>query len=251
MCLFCALSPGSLSRRTILRAAPAACLLPAGVAADDLVEPATRLKVPDGAPRTVALTLDACSGGTDMRILATLLDLSVPATLFVTGLWLRANAEALRWLRARPDLFTLQNHGERHLPPVLGARQVYGLPVAGTIEAVRREVTLGADAIAAACGTRPTWYRGATGRYSPSALAAIEAMGWRIAGYTLSADAGASLPATSVARRMAAARQGDVILAHVNHPARPAGAGVAAGVAALRAAGVAFVGLDALPVATA
>lgn len=207
-----------------------------------------RLAVPDGAARTVTLTLDACSGGTDMRIIETLTSLSIPATIFVTGLWLRANGPAARLLLARSDLFTVQNHGERHVPPVLGTRLVYGLAVAGTLEAVEREVTRGTEAILAAGGARPGWYRGATGRYSPAAMAAIEGLGYRIAGYSLSADQGASLPAASVVRRIAASRNGEVILAHVNHPQRPSGAGVAAGVEALRKAGAVFVGLDALPV---
>jgi hypothetical protein len=47
---------------------------------------------------------------------------------------------------------------------------------------------------------------------------------------------------------MASAANGEVILAHVNQPNRPSGAGVATGLAALRQAGVVFVGLDAVPV---
>lgn len=212
------------------------------------MEPSLRLAVPDGAARIVALTLDACSGGTDMRIVEVLTGLSIPATIFVTGPWLRANGGVARLFLGRSDLFTLQNHGERHVPPVLGNRLVYGLPVAGTLEAVEREVTGGSAAILAAGGVRPGWYRGATGRYSPAAIVAIEAMGYRIAGYSLSADQGASLPAASVARRIAAARKGEVILAHVNHPHRPSGAGVAAGLVELRKAGVQFVSLDTFPV---
>jgi peptidoglycan/xylan/chitin deacetylase (PgdA/CDA1 family) len=150
-------------------------------------------------------------------------------------------------MHAHPDLFTLQNHGERHLPPVMGNRRVYGLPVAGTLDAVHREVTRGADLVAEARGERPRWYRGAAGLYSPAAFDAIQQMGCLIAGYSLNADEGASLPAASVAHRIAAARSGDVIVAHINQPHRPSGAGVAEGVGALRQAGVVFVGLDALP----
>ncbi len=252
MCRHCASFPAGpvgLSRRSFHKGALAAAMSPACVSVgNDPVEPAMRLVVPDGAARTVALTLDACSGGTDMRIIETLTGLAVPATIFVTGLWLRANRPAAAVFLARPDLFTLQNHGDRHVPPVLGTRLVYGLAVAGTLAAVEREVTLGAEAIVAAGGVRPNWYRGATGRYSPTAMAAIEAMGYRIAGYSLSADEGASLPAASVSRRIAASRNGEVILAHVNHPHRPSGAGVAAGMAELRRAGVVFVGLDTVPV---
>jgi peptidoglycan/xylan/chitin deacetylase (PgdA/CDA1 family) len=249
MCWRCAV-PIRLSRRSFHTGLLAATVDPSCLLAppEEIVEPEMRLVVPAGAPRTVALTLDACSGAADMRIIETLLELSVPATIFVTGLWLRGNPHALALLLARPDLFSLENHGERHLPPVLGSRTVYGLQVAGTLEAVQREVDRGADVLVAAGGVRPRWYRGAAALYSPSAIGAIEALGFSIAGYSLSADEGASLPAAAVARRMEAAKNGEVLLAHVNQPLRPSGAGVTEGVAALRRAGVVFVGLDTLPI---
>jgi len=239
------LPPPNLSRRSLLAAVIAPACLPAP--AEALLEPAISLQLPPDAPRTVALTLDACSGLVDLRIVQTLIDLSVPAAIFATGLWLRGNASVLAVMHARPDLFTLQNHGELHLPPVLGPRRVYGLPVAGTLDAVQREVSRGADLVAQARGERPRWYRGAAGLYSPSALATIQDMGFLIAGYSLNADEGASLPAESVARRIAAARSGDVIVAHINQPHRPSGAGVAAGVTRLKQDGTMFVALDALP----
>jgi peptidoglycan/xylan/chitin deacetylase (PgdA/CDA1 family) len=249
MCWRCAV-PIRLSRRSFHTGLLAATIDPTCLLAppEEIVEPEMRLLAPAGAARTVALTLDACSGAADMRIIETLLDLAVPATIFVTGLWLHGNPHALGLLLARPDLFTLENHGERHLPPVLGSRTVYGLQVAGTLEAVQREVERGADALVAAGGVRPRWYRGAAALYSPSAIGAIEALGFTIAGYSLSADEGASLPAAAVARRMGAAKNGEVLLAHVNRPGRPSGAGVAEGVAALRRAGAVFVGLDTLPI---
>jgi peptidoglycan/xylan/chitin deacetylase (PgdA/CDA1 family) len=241
--------PSGLTRRSfhqgLFSAAILAPCLPGP--ADALVEPAISLVVPADAPRTVALTLDACSGLVDMRIVETLVALAVPATIFATGLWLRGNAPTIALMRARADLFTLQNHGELHLPPVLGTRRVYGLPVAGTLDAIHREVARGADLVAQARGERPRWYRGAAGLYSPPAIEAIQAMGCAIAGYSLNADGGASLPAASVARRIAAARSGDVIVAHVNQPHRPSGEGVAAGITALKQAGAVFVGLDTLP----
>jgi peptidoglycan/xylan/chitin deacetylase (PgdA/CDA1 family) len=218
-----------------------------GGTSEALVEPAISLTLPEDAPRTVALTLDACSGATDMRIVETLVALSVPATIFASGLWLPGNAAAVALMRAHAGLFSIQNHGERHLPPVLGTRRVYGLAVAGTMDAIEREVTRGGEMVTAARGARPHWYRAAAGLYSPAAVEAIQAMGWSIAGYSLNADEGASLPAASAARRIAAARSGDVIVAHINQPHRPSGAGVADGIAALKRAGAVFVGLDALP----
>ena len=69
--------------------------------------------VPAGTPRTVALTLDACSGAADMRIIDTLIALSVPATIFVTGLWLRTNRALLGVLRTQELLAArLEGAGE-------------------------------------------------------------------------------------------------------------------------------------------
>jgi peptidoglycan/xylan/chitin deacetylase (PgdA/CDA1 family) len=250
MCLRCA-APMRLSRRSFNTSVLAAAAVdPSCLAAgaSDEVVPRMRLVVPARSRRTMALTLDACDGEADHRIIQVLFAMNVPATIFVSGLWLRSNPHVFGLLRGRPDLFSLQNHGERHIPPVLGPRTVYGLAVAGTMEAVEHEVKYGADALVAAGGERPTWYRGAAAVYSPQALSAIEGMGFQIGGFSLSADLGASLPAAAVARRMEAAANGEVLLAHVNHPGRSSGAGVVAGVEALRAAGVTFVKLGTLPV---
>jgi peptidoglycan/xylan/chitin deacetylase (PgdA/CDA1 family) len=250
MCRPSDLPPPALSRRGLFASAvlPASgfCRGEAGGSAP--VEPRMRLALAADAPPSVALTLDGCSGAADLRILAALVRLGVPATLFVTARFLRRNRELVPQLRARENLFSLQNHGERHVPAVLGTFRPYGLAPAGTLAAVQREVAGGAAAIVATGAPPPRWYRGATALYSPAALPAIEAMGFRIAGFSLNADEGASVPAASVARRIAAARPGDVIIAHANHPEQPSGAGVVAGVEALLAKGVRFTGLDVGPV---
>ncbi|MES2713066.1 MAG: polysaccharide deacetylase family protein [Pseudomonadota bacterium] len=231
-----------LSRRGVLAMVGALAAAPA--AAEALVDPRMRLNLAPGAPLTVALTLDACGGGFDMRIAQALVDAAVPATIFATGLWLDRNPDALTLLLARPDLFGFENHGARHVPAVLGTGRVFNLPVAGRIEAVEREVTEGAAAITAACGATPRWYRGATGRYSPGAMEGIGRLGLGIAGYSLNADDGAALAPGRVAQRIAVASSGSIILAHINHPERGSGAGFAAGILALKARGATFIRLD-------
>lgn len=204
-----------------------------------------RLDIPDGSPRTIALTLDACGGGTDLRILQTLVDREIPATIFVTALWLHRNETAAGILRSQPGLFNVQNHGERHLPAIIGSASVFGLTPAGTPGAIRQEVERGADAIIAAGFPRPVWYRGATALYSPSAIDMIEASGFKIAGFSVSGDDGASLPASRVVARLSRCTSGDIVIAHLNRPGRPSGGGVAAGIKALQSNGVRFVRLDA------
>lgn len=234
-----------LSRRSFHKGLLSATLAPGCLSRPGLVEPHMRLAVAAEAPRTVALTLDACGGATDMRIVQVLLDQAVPVTIFATALWLRGNGKVAEAMRTRPDMFSVQNHGERHLPPVLGSRPVYGLVPAGTLDAIRREVERGAAAVEAAGFPRPMWYRGATALYSPAALGLIEGMGFKVAGFSVNGDEGASSPASVVTHRYANAVSGSVIISHVNQPNRPSGAGVAAGVEMLLAAGVRFVTLDA------
>jgi peptidoglycan/xylan/chitin deacetylase (PgdA/CDA1 family) len=247
MCRFC------LSRRTLLAAS---ALLPltlapafAATASDEPVEPRMRLANPPPDRLTVALTLDACPGAFDERIAAALVKGGTPATIFVTELWLRRNPAGLAFLLAHRDLFGIENHGELHIPPVLGHRSIFGLPVAGDLVAVRREVTEGATCIGTTTGAASRWYRAAGGYYSPSAMPAIQELGFGIAGYSLNADVGASLPARSVAGRIVNATNGEIIVAHINQPDRSSGEGVVAGIWELQRRGVRFLRLDQLAAA--
>ncbi len=235
-----------LSRRTLLAAPALLALAPARPVPplDRPVEPYMRLSGASSDRLVVALTLDACPGGFDERIAEALVLSGIPATIFVTGVWLRHNPAGLAFLLAHRDLFAIENHGELHIPPVLGHRRIFAIPVAGDLATVRHEVVAGAASITDATGTTPRWYRAATGYYSLSAMPAIQQLGFGIAGFSLNADAGASLPAHSVADRIAKATSGAIIVAHINQPFRPSGAGVVAGVRELQHRGATFVRLD-------
>jgi len=216
--------------------------------ARDLVEPV--LHVPAGQPGgpEVALTLDACTGDVDHRILDVLIAHDIAATIFVTGRWLKRNAATMTILLAHPELFEIEDHGLNHVPAVLGTEKPYGLAPAGTIDAVLGEVDGGARMLKAATGIAPHWYRDATALYSPAAMDAITADHFRIAGFSLNADYGASLPAPKAELRILSASDGDVIIAHINQPTRASGAGIAKGLVELQAKGFRFVKLsDALP----
>lgn len=172
--------------RPALLLAALLALVPAGPASAEktqLLEP--RLTIAKGGPAgpQVALTLDACGGALDHRILDVLIAERIATTIFVTRRWLDANPEGTRLLLAHPDLFAFEDHGAEHVPAVIGSEQPYGIMPAGTAEAVAAEVVGGAEAIARATGTQAQWYRGATALYSPDAIALIEALGFRVAGF--------------------------------------------------------------------
>ncbi|MEQ1950811.1 polysaccharide deacetylase family protein [Mesorhizobium sp. CN2-181] len=212
--------------------------------AGQLVEPTLHLKKSAGGGTRVALTLDACGGHTDSRILTALVDNKISATIFVTGLWLKRNAVAFAIMRAHPDLFEIENHGARHVPAVDAPVHVYGLKAAGSLEAVDAEVQGGAAAIGKAGGDTPHWFRGAAAKYDATSLKEIEALGFRVAGFSINADGGSLLPAATTERRVAAAKDGDVIIAHINQPTHAAGAGLVKGLLQLKARGVTFVRLQ-------
>jgi peptidoglycan/xylan/chitin deacetylase (PgdA/CDA1 family) len=215
------------------------------LAGSGIIEPRMTIAAGGAAGPRVALTLDACDGRTDMRIVNVLVENRIPATIFATGRWIRSNPAALKLLLSHPDLFEIEDHGARHVPAIDKPIRVYGLVTAGSPAGVRAEVVGGADAVAKATGRRPAWFRGAAAQYTPTSLALIRTLGFKVAGYSLSADEGALLGTRQTAARIAAAKDGEVIIAHVNHPEKPAGAGVAAGVLALKARGFHFVKLDA------
>jgi len=225
-------------------AAPSFAGIPKG-----LVEPHMHF-VPQGRRPQVAMTLDACMGETDMRILGPLISNRIPVTIFATKRWLDNNPPAVALLLQHKDLFDIQNHGAMHLPAVIGTETVYGLEPAGTPDAVVAEVQNGERAVTAATGIAPTWYRDATALYSRDAMRLIAELNLSIAGFSLNGDIGASVPAAAAHARIAAARSGDVIISHINQPKRAAGAGVIAGILALKARGFSFVHLNDVTITT-
>lgn len=211
--------------------------------ASALIEPHMRFTPTDGQLQ-VAITLDACMGETDMRILGPLIENAIPVSIFATGRWLDHNPATIRLLREHPDLFVVENHGAKHLSAVIGNERPYGLVPAGTAAAVAEEVRGGAEAITRSFGTTPKWYRDATALYSPDAIAVVNSMGFRIAGFSLNGDFGASASASTAHKRIAGAKSGDIVISHINQPHRPAGQGVISGILALKARGFQFMHLD-------
>ena len=205
---------------------------------------------PTAGAAQVAITLDACMGLTDQRILDTLIAEAIPATIFATRLWLDANPRTIETLTRHRGQIVVQNHGAQHLAAVIGSEHPYGIAPVGTTDGLFAEVMGGAQAVKDAFGAAPAWYRDATALYSPDAMPLIGTMGQRIAGFSLNGDFGASVAAETAHARIGGARSGDVVIAHVNQPHRAAGAGVAEGLKALKARGVRFVHLDEVEMVT-
>ncbi len=209
------------------------------------VEIHDRLVPTAAAVRHVALTLDACTGRYDDDLLQFLIKYRIPATIFATKKWLEANPKGVSAIKAHLDLFDVEDHGENHIPAVIGAgRKVYGIPGEPDIVHLQREVSQGARAIEALIGIAPHWYRGATAVYDAQAIDEIGRMGYKIAGFSVNADAGATLREGAIIERLTHVKDGDVIIAHMNKPASDTAEGLSVGLRKLLAQGFVFVRLD-------
>ena len=131
------------------------------------------------------------------------------------------------------------------MPAVIGVgRKVYGIPGEPDVLHLRREVSEGARAIEQAVGVPPHWYRGATAEYDQQAADEIRRMGYGIAGFSVNADAGATLKKPQIVERLRHVHGGDVIIAHMNKPASDTAEGLAAALLSVRERGLEFVRLD-------
>lgn len=197
-------------------------------------------------PHAVALTLDACSGAYDKRLIDLLVQLRVPATLFVTRRWLERNPQAVHHILQHADLFEFENHGAHHVPAVVGpaSLRLYGMQVQPDEDALRAEITGGADVIRATTGRTPQYFRGAGAAYDSTGLQMVQALGYRVAGFSVNADAGARYPASVVAARLKSVKPGDVVIAHMNHPAGGTAEGFARALPDLLQRGTVFVKLS-------
>lgn len=245
------MSGSGLTRRGFLACAAAPVVMPAmagramaSLGPRDFLEPKMHLLGAGADGPRVALTFDACGGVTDHRILDVLLAEEVAATIFVAGPWLPHNRPVFDTLLSRPDLFEIGNHGLHHHAAIDETVRLWGVPAAGSAHGVEEEVDGGARLIEAAGGPRPKWFRGATALYTRSSVQEIEGLGYRLAAFSINGDDGASLPARRVAENYRGAQDGAVLISHINHPEKSAGAGVAEGIRALKARGMRFVRLS-------
>ncbi len=193
----------------------------------------------------IALTLDACSGSFDEDLILFLIRNRIPTTIFATEKWLLKNPKGVSLLKAHLDLFDIEDHGENHIPAVIGnGRKVYGIPGEPDILHLQREVIEGAHAVQNITGVPPHWYRGATAEYDQKASDEIRRMGYKIAGFSVNADEGATLKTKQITERLSHVHGGDVIIAHMNKPRSDTAEGLSSGIIHILKKGLVFVRLD-------
>lgn len=209
--------------------------------------PGIRTTVPTqpGSP-TLALTFDACGGpqgsGVDTAILETLRKEQIPATLFLNQRWVAGHRQLTSELAAE-SLFSLGNHGTRHVPLSVTGQAAYGIAGTANANEVVDEVSANQQTLTEITGIRPLWFRAGTAHYDDVAVELATELGVQIAGFSVNGDGGATFTPQQVSDALRTAPDGSIVLMHMNQPSGGTAAGLRAALPKLRDRGIRFVHL--------
>jgi peptidoglycan/xylan/chitin deacetylase (PgdA/CDA1 family) len=173
--------------------------------------------------KVMALTFDACGGphgsGYDEELINFLRANKIPATLFLTGLWIDAHPDKVRELAADP-LFEIENHGLTHHPCAIAGETMYGIHGTGNVGQAVDEIELNARKIEAITSRKPIYYRSATATTDEACAAIANSLYETIISYDLlSGDAVAGTPTSVIKENLInGARHGAIVIMHMNHP---------------------------------
>lgn len=167
----------------------------------------------------VALTFDACDGTTDKRILELIKEEKIPVTLFVTGKWMDKNPEAIAFIKSNMEYFKIENHGLSHKEAVESDIGAYHLPTVKDEKGLSEEVLKNEEKIEKIFAVKPSYYRTAGALYDEKSLEWIKAHNFKIGGYTVAADEGATASTQKIVKNLSQVKPGDVVVMHINHPA--------------------------------
>jgi peptidoglycan/xylan/chitin deacetylase (PgdA/CDA1 family) len=176
----------------------------------------------DTKEKLTALTFDACGGkgsGYNAALIRYLRKEKIPATLFITGIWIDANKNTFAELAA-DTLFEIENHGLKHRLCSANGASVYGISGTKNVGEVVDEMELNARKIDQLTGTRPIFFRSATA-YTDEACVKIAAkLNMQIVSYSvLSGDAIPNTPANIIAENIINhVKAGSIVIMHFNHP---------------------------------
>ncbi|MFA6435069.1 MAG: polysaccharide deacetylase family protein [Elusimicrobiales bacterium] len=175
----------------------------------------------DTRQKVIALTFDACGGrhsGYNARLIEYLRQEKIPATLFVTGLWIDKNMDTFKEL-AKDPLFEIENHGLLHRTCSITGETMYGVIPTHNIGDVIDEMELNARKIMEITGLRPVFFRSATAYTDEASAQVAQHLGMEVVSYDILSGDAMHSPAKVMARNIiSGARHGAVVIMHFNHP---------------------------------
>lgn len=173
--------------------------------------------------KIIYLTFDACGGKSgsqlDMKIINFLKKNKIKSTLFVTSKFIlyNNNIDTIKELD-NSGYFNIQNHGKNHKPASINGKTIYGIKGTRNIEELKEEILHCNNLIYKIINKIPNWYRSGTAYYDTEAIQLINDLQLNIAGFAIAIDGGATFKKDTIVKNMKNAKNGDILLIHINHP---------------------------------
>ena len=175
----------------------------------------------DTTEKVMALTFDACGGrngdGYDSKLISYLEANKIPATLFISGKWIKANSTIFGQLAKNP-LFEIENHGTNHLPCSVSGRIAYGEKGTSNAGEVVDEIELNARKIESITGSKPKYYRPATDYADDVCVKIAGELGYQVVTYSVIGDGGATFTKEQVETALLGVHAGSIVSFHMNQP---------------------------------
>jgi len=204
----------------------------------------------DTSEKVIALTFDACGGPRGSRYDATIIEFlraeKIPATFFVSGGWIDANAAIFKKLAADP-LFEIENHGLAHKPCSVNGKSAYGIKGTRNVSELVDEIEKNGRKIEAVTGGKPKFYRPGTANCDEVAVKVAGELGYEVVNYNVLGDAGATRPKEKIRDAMLKAEPGAIAILHMNQPRSQTAAGLKEALPLLMQKGFRFVKLSEYP----
>jgi peptidoglycan/xylan/chitin deacetylase (PgdA/CDA1 family) len=201
--------------------------------------------------KIIAFTFDGCgnkSNKYNKKLVDYLRQEKIPATLFVTGVWIDDNYETFLDL-SRDTLFEIENHGFNHQPCSVDGESKYGIRGTPDVPDAFDEIEANERKIQNITGRRPVFYRSATAFTDEACAKIAKLLGVTIVSFdVLSGDAVPFTSPDKIADNVIKqATPGAIVIMHFNHPEWYSAEALQCIIPVLRAQGYTFVRLNGYP----
>lgn len=198
----------------------------------------------DTKEKIIYLTFDACgdsyhTNDYDKELIDFLKKEKIPATLFLSGLWIDKHPDIAKKLAQNP-LFDIENHGLKHKPLSVNGQMAYGIKGTGSIDEVIDEVELNAIKIQFLTGGKPRSFRSGTAHYDDVAIKIINILGYETVNFSINGDGGATCNRFEIRNFLSNAIPGDIIIFHMNYPEGDTAEGIMDAIPELKKKGFKF-----------
>lgn len=195
--------------------------------------------LPSAESSVLYLTFDACGGRYDRELIEFLIAHNIKATLFINARWIKAHSNDFIALSQNP-LFSLQNHGSKHLPLSANGKSIYNIKGTDSIRAIYNEIKDNERLFLELGVAKPRYFRSGTAYYDEVSVAMLKDLGYEIAGFDVLGDKGATLSKEQILEQLKLVKNGSILLYHFNHPESETREGIKAAIPYLQSLGFEF-----------